>query len=373
MTEYSNIRLLDCINKIEDAIQYAFDLGLNGYAITDHESLSGHIKAIQFYKKQLAANPDWENFKLILGNEIYLCRSDLTIDSYEKGERFPHFIILAKDAEGHRQMRELSSRAWEHSFNVFMTRVPTYYSDIEEIVSRNPGHLIASTACYGGQLGICHENEQYEQGEAFIQWGKGLFGDDFYLELQPARYDAQISYNKWLLEMGRKHNVKCSITTDSHYLKKEDRSIHAAFLNSKDGDRETSEFYAYTYLMSPDEVRSLVEDYMTPETIQSLFDTTNEINQKIQVYDLAKPQLVPKIEDDRDRVYWQRWLRKIRIQPKYEYLNKYLRSPYEDDRYLLYLGLYNLEKLHLDKNKREQYIQRLEDEAVELWKVSERH
>jgi len=31
-----------------------------------------------------------------------------------------------------------------------MTRVPTYYSDIEEVVQKNPGHLIASSACIGG-------------------------------------------------------------------------------------------------------------------------------------------------------------------------------------------------------------------------------
>ena len=94
-TEYSNLRLLDCVNKVEDIIQYAYDIGLNGMAITDHESLSAHIKAIQFYNKQKKNNPDWENFKLILGNEIYLCRNDLTSETYERGERFPHFILFA--------------------------------------------------------------------------------------------------------------------------------------------------------------------------------------------------------------------------------------------------------------------------------------
>ena len=61
-----------------------------------------------------------------------------------------------------------------------------------------------------------------------------------------------------------KHQVKCIVTTDAHYLKQSDREIHAAFLNSKDGDRETSEFYAYTYLMSPQEIVSLMEDYLFP-------------------------------------------------------------------------------------------------------------
>ena len=61
---------------------------------------------------------------------------------------------MAKDAEGHHQIRELSSRAWGRSYySKKLCRVPTYYSDIEEIIGNNPGHVIASTACLGGYLG----------------------------------------------------------------------------------------------------------------------------------------------------------------------------------------------------------------------------
>ena len=108
-TEYSNLRLLDCINKVEDLIKRAYELGLNGVAITDHEALSAHIKALKFYKQQCKDDERWNNFKLILGNEIYLCRNGLNGESYQKGEKFPHFILLAKDAEGHKQLRELEN------------------------------------------------------------------------------------------------------------------------------------------------------------------------------------------------------------------------------------------------------------------------
>ena len=36
-TMYSNIRLLDCINRPKDLINRAIDLGLSGIAITDHD------------------------------------------------------------------------------------------------------------------------------------------------------------------------------------------------------------------------------------------------------------------------------------------------------------------------------------------------
>ena len=51
-TEYSNLRLLDAINKPEDLINKALEVGLAGIAITDHESLSSHIK-VNKYAKQL--------------------------------------------------------------------------------------------------------------------------------------------------------------------------------------------------------------------------------------------------------------------------------------------------------------------------------
>lgn len=38
-SEFSNLRLLDCINKPKNLINRAIELGLAGIAITDHEAL----------------------------------------------------------------------------------------------------------------------------------------------------------------------------------------------------------------------------------------------------------------------------------------------------------------------------------------------
>ena len=292
-------------------------------------------------------------------------------DNFQKGEKFPHFILLAKDLEGHKQLRELSTKAWSHSFNWFMTRVPTYYSDIEEVVNKNPGHLIASTACIGGWLGICYNNQMTDKAEEFIAWCKNIFKDDFYLELQPARYEEQIGYNKWILELSKQFDVKCIMTTDTHYLRKDLREVHASFLNSKEGDRETSEFYYYTYMMDAKEIHELTEDYIDEETLCWMFDNTLEIKNKVLSYNLEKPQIVPRLSDDRNVIKWENWLKRVHIREKFEYLNKYLVSTYEDDRYFLYLGLSKLIQLNLNQEEKDKYLNRLEEEATELWLVSE--
>lgn len=47
-SHYSNLRLLDCINKPKDLVNRAIALGLNGIALTDHEALcrSARIKLL---------------------------------------------------------------------------------------------------------------------------------------------------------------------------------------------------------------------------------------------------------------------------------------------------------------------------------------
>ena len=50
-TMYSNLRLLDCINRPKDLIDKAIELGLSGIAITDHECLSGHMEVNQYAKE----------------------------------------------------------------------------------------------------------------------------------------------------------------------------------------------------------------------------------------------------------------------------------------------------------------------------------
>ena len=42
-SEYSNIRLLDSINKLKGILKRAGELGLAGITLTDHECLSGHV------------------------------------------------------------------------------------------------------------------------------------------------------------------------------------------------------------------------------------------------------------------------------------------------------------------------------------------
>ena len=304
-THYSNIRLLDCINRPVELIKRALELGLGGIAITDHDCLSGHM---EINKYALGLLEDHPSFKVGLGNEIYLC------GSREMGQKYFHFILIAKNKLGHRALRELSSRAWMNSYwDRGMERVVTLYSDIEEIVNKYPGSLIASTACLGGQLSVETLNlinaektgdnigaaTAHQNIVNFVLWCKELFGKDFYIECAPGCSKEQIAVNKRLKSIADAFEVSMVIGTDAHYLKKEDRFVHKAYLNSKGGEREVDDFYEYSYLQTDEEIQEHLDksfDNTFFNYVEEMYANSMEIWEKIEMYDLSHKQTIPKVE-----------------------------------------------------------------------------
>ena len=302
-TEYSNIRLIDCINHPKDLIDRAIEIGLSGCSITDHEALCSHIIVNKYAKEIKEKHPD---FTIALGNEIYLT------DTREKNQKYYHFILLAKDRIGYRALCELSSTAW---YNVYtdrrQERVPTLKSELQEVMKKYKGHVIATTACMGGELstyllGLAmarkvgdkeHEMEYYTKANDFIRFCIDTFGkDDFYIECAPSTKTDQVAVNKLLLSIAKSYNLRLVVGTDAHYLKKEDRYVHKSYLNSKEEEREVDEFYEFAYMQDPADVREHLLVSMSDEDIDWIFENSLEIKNKIDFYSLEKHQSIPEVK-----------------------------------------------------------------------------
>ena len=106
---YSNLRLLDSTNRPETLIRYAYDIGLKGIAVTNHESLSNFVILDKLQEEYREID---DTFKIVRGNEIYLT------DTRDKGQYYYHHILLALDSVGNKMLRELSSNAWINSYYV---------------------------------------------------------------------------------------------------------------------------------------------------------------------------------------------------------------------------------------------------------------
>lgn len=375
-THYSNFRLLDCINRPKKLIDKAVELGLSGIAITDHETLASHIEVNQYAKKVREKNPE---FKVALGNEIYLCPDRNT------GQKYYHFILIAKNATGHRALRELSSRAWMNSYyDRGMERVVTTYSDLVEIVlNKYPNSLIATTACLGGQLstqvltlhnaektleiskgtfGETEREEAYNNIVEFISFCKWIFGEDFYIECAPGLSRDQKIVNERLVSIANAFDVKMVIGTDSHYLTSADRYVHKAYLNSKEGDREVDDFYEYSYLQSDEDIKknlNIIEEY------ENLYLNSQEIYKKIEDFSLEHKQTIPRIPEI--ELFNFNWAESSIPTPVLYELNK---NGNGQERYWVYNCLSQLKKIN--KINDEKYMSRLETEAKIIKTIGEK-
>ncbi|PAE55334.1 hypothetical protein CHH93_12010 [Bacillus licheniformis] len=386
----SNIRLLDSTNSVKGLLETALEMNYKGLAITDHEVLSAHLEAIQTVRSMKKEGEMPQDFKLILGNEAYLVDSlEEVRDNYQPGKtKFPHFLMLAVDEKGHEQLRILSSKAWENSFYTgTMERVPTVKKDVEDLLKKDPGHIIATTACLGSEVNIYLQKiMEVEKNDGdpelikeyklkihqFITWCIDVFGKDkFFIELQPALSEEQIYCNKKLVQIADGYGLKRIVTTDAHYLRPEDRAIHQAFLNAKDGEREVDSFYEACSVQNVDEIHERM-NYIDKEIVEEAIQNTLLIGEMIEDYTIEHEPIIPKMELPNFKL---RHLFKPAYD-KYEYIRKMSESKDDQDRYLLKLiedGFENkLLKNDLTRDEFHKILSRINVELGELWEISQK-
>lgn len=370
-TDGSNFKGKDSINKTKNLIDYSLEIGSKGLAITDHETITNSVKAIKYVKELTKQGKIPDDWRLGLGNEIYLIDKDVENLLKENNDyiKYYHLILIAKDKQGFDLIRELSSEAWINSYHYKGTqRTPTYKHTFKEILSKNKGHVICSTACLGGEFANLvlkfnrtKDNKDKIAIHKFLKFMLEIFGEDFYIELQPSPNEDQKIFNKLALNIAKAYGIKAIITTDTHYLKKEHRIFHKYYLQSQNAEREVDDFYATTYMMKKEEMI----EYIDENILDEICDNTLEIRDKIEHYDLFMEEQIPKTFIEKHEV-------KHIFKNHYTnnpYIYNYANSKYEIDRYFLSL----IEDGFINKNIQftEENISRINTELKELWLLSE--
>nr|DAG40229.1 MAG TPA: DNA polymerase III, alpha subunit [Caudoviricetes sp.] len=357
-SEYSSALLgfTDSIIHIKDALNWCYEHGLRGMSLSDHEGCSGFVEMEQAVNKMSLERP----FQHIFANEIYLLseqENELKNDPIKR-PHYWHFLLNCLDEEGIHMLYELSSRAWLRSY-VYrgLRRRPTFYSDIEEVIGKNQGHIVGSSACLGGYLPHLILDNNKSKAKEFISWGVKTFGEgNFFLECQPClgNNEEQLKVNKALWQLHEELNVPIIVTTDAHYLEAKDRLIHKAYLASKDGGdtREADSFYMTAHLFSPSELRDTLHVCFDNNQIDLLFQTTNEIADRVKPVSLKKTTQVPALPSLPEFKIVHKYKH---YYPKYEFINYFANSldPYEQYYYYqIEKGLIKHEATHnidLDK------------------------
>ena len=258
-----------------------------------------------------------------------------------------------------------------------LERVPTLKSELEEVIKKNPGHIIATSACIGGELSssvltmekarqIGDDNgaaAAYNQIIDFLNFVTSLFGKDFYIECAPGASKDQIIVNKKLAEIANIYNIKMVIGSDAHYLKKEDRFVHKAYLNSKGGEREVDDFYEYAYLQTKEDIIK----NLTPSIVDSyeqMCKNSLEIYDKIEIYSILHNQVIPSVEvKDYPKVTFDTFPEDHPVLDK---------MSHSDDIYERYWVNECINKLDEIGKFNEEYLNRLEEEADIKKTISEK-
>lgn len=377
-SEYSNIRLIDSLNRIPEMIDYCVELGLSGIALTDHECLSGAVKFLKYYNT--LDEEIRKNFKPMIGDEIYL------VDEV-KQKRMNHFILIAKDKIGFDILKKISSTAWENSYNKGkMTRVPITKKQLKEILEPNKGHLIASTACLGGEFpqlllelvkleridaDINEINKVKQKIVDFVNFCVDMFGkENFFFEIQPSKQIDQTVFNEKCKALSKAFDIEIIVTTDAHYLNESDKIIHSAFLTSKEAERETADFYDSTYLMSSQEIFNFpsINNIFNVEEMKHIFDNTNKIADMCEIYSLDREQDIPHVNREKELEELISIHGDISSNlNKYEHLRTILKEKNSTCLYWIY-RIYNF--LTVKGLLNDEYLSRIDLEAEELLGVS---
>lgn len=372
-SEFSNLRLIDSINRAEDMILTAHKLGMKGIALTDHETVSGHVKWLNTESELKKMGKIPEDFKCACGNEIYL------VDDRNNIQRYWHFILVAKNSEGHRALRELSSIAWYNGFSSKgLMRVPTQKDELAEIVKKYPNTLIATSACLGGELPhlvaklVDAEKKELSEEEifsikmeivTFLKYCVELFGNDFYIEIAAANSKDQKIFNQRIKSIAASQGIKIVIGSDAHYLTANERELHKAYLNSKEGEREVDNFYYFAHMMDNEEAFSYISDIYSEEEFIDFCDNSMEIYDKIEGYDIFRNPIIPEVKV---KNYYPQIDNSLKEYPALFFLRK---SDEVQERYWINECLQALIKKNLSNSV---YLERLEIEAKVIKTIGEK-
>ena len=291
--------ILDGQSSIKRLVDKAISDGMKGMAITDHGDMFG-IKefhdicnGINKQRKKDGLEP----FKPIFGCEMYVARrGDMHLKETKDDLGGYHLIVLAKNANGYKNLIKLVSNSWVDGFynrpRTDRTELEKYHED-----------LIVCSACIAGEVPAKILRGDIAGARESIEWHQRLWGDDYYLELQRHEvtdpnqranretFPLQQQANKVLIELAREYGIKLVCTNDAHFVDKENAEAHDHLLclsTGKDLDDPTRMLYSkQEWFKTRQEMNDIFSD--VPEAMAN----TLEILDKVETYSLDNDPIIP--------------------------------------------------------------------------------
>lgn len=204
---HDQFSFFDGFGKPNELAKIARELGYKALGTSNHGNITGLIQ------HWLACKD--EGIKPILGCEIYF---QPNFNKKNPQRKSYHMCLFIKNITGYRNLCHMLTEANENNF---------YYRAVVDfkLLEKYSEGLICTTACIASATSQAILNGNNNTAERLLKKLKGIFNKDLYVEIQPYRIDKQHTQEKTdyvLMGFARKLKIKCILTSDSHFGKKED-------------------------------------------------------------------------------------------------------------------------------------------------------
>ena len=282
-TQYS---LLDGAARIPDLVARAKSMGQTSLAITDHGVMYGVVDFYRACKK--------EGIKPIIGMETYVAPRSMRDREGSQDREYAHLILLCKNETGYKNLMILSSEAFLHGF-YYRPRI-----DYDLLKQHSEG-LVCLSACLAGDIPQALLANNYDLALMHARRLQGMFGEDFYIELQNHGIPEQIQVLPGLRKIAKEIGAKCVATNDVHYVSTDDAEAQDVLLCIQtqrfvdEPDRMRMEGDQF-FLKSEEQMRlALPED---AEAIANTQDVVDKCNFEIQFGVRRMPAFIAPDEQD---------------------------------------------------------------------------
>ncbi len=208
-TEYS---LLDGAAKVDDLIDHLVKNNINACAVTDH----GNMYASLYFAEECVK----KGIKYIIGCELYAVDNHLE----KRPGKNEHIVLLAKNKTGYKNIVKLDSLAYIDGYYGGKPRI-SY-----DLIKRHSEGVICLSACLAGRLPQLLLRGEYEVAREWALEMKGVFGEDFYIEIQDHGIADQKIVLPQLIKLARELDIPLVATNDVHYIEKADWEAHEILL-----------------------------------------------------------------------------------------------------------------------------------------------
>lgn len=247
-TQYS---ILDSCCRTEDLALAAEADCMPALAITDYNMFG----VPEFYSALTS-----RKIKPIIGLEVYL-----TADRLAKHKVNYHQVLFAQNADGYRNLMQLSSIGYLEGF-YYKPRVD------RTVLRRYASGLIGTSSCLKGEIPQRLMYGSYEDALALAWELTEIFEGRFYIEIQRHGIAAERKVNRGLLRIAKELNLPVIATNDIHYLRQKDAKAHNVLMGIQSGktlgDNTLPKYPNDTFYFRPSsEMKKLFKDI--PEAIDN--------------------------------------------------------------------------------------------------------